>query len=541
MIGTALAALSAVAFDWGVRRQFGDDLGWPAVGIFVPLIASILTYPIATNGYLGAPILVFSTLAFLEVAASGSTLAACLCGASLAFAAELHPATLLSLPVFVTMVLLSCERPIRALFLGVMTGVTLAMALSADSWVYNAQSIFGQRWSIASVVSGVAAAFLFSSLGRPRWRALDAAQRRWLLLVAIVGSVPLEMLVASVAARRVLANGTCLMFLVPALAILVALGLRRAQAFGRLGRAAAIGLPIALLAGRWLMTIGWWLGVATGTVSAPAYSMREAESLAHDLWARGYTLPDVQRHLRAAHGFELFSAIASFAPSPDGPLERPMPDIRIVTFSERNRPDGPIPAGGEEVNLGFGRRAWILPLEGWVRVAPSRVCFEPWTAAGGGDCVDIASDSIAYTGRYRDLHERPLPALRDARGRVGDSAMHRVRFKWELPVEITGDDTERHFDLVGLMATPWVIERVDGVAYRGNLPARHVALQRGGALSGRLVLAPSPSEMSLKDYPPDFLETRPGEDALRESLRVLPPFGGIICSVVGTCPDPVGG
>src|SRR4029077_17511600 len=207
------------------------------------------------------------------------------------------------------------------------------------------------------------------------------------------------------------------------------------------------------------------------------------------------------------------------------------------TFSKRNRPDGPIPAGGEEVHLGFGRLAWILPLEGWVRVAPSRVCFEPWTAAGGGDCVDIASDSIAYTGRYRDLHERPLPALRDARGRLGDSAMHPVRFKWELPIEITGDDTERHFDLVGLMATPWIIERVDGVAYRANLPARHVVLQRGGALSGRLVLAPLPSEMALKDYPPDFLETRPGEDALRESLRLLPPLGGIICNIVGSCPD----
>ena len=47
------------------------------------------------------------------------------------------------------------------------------------------------------------------------------------------------------------------MFPVPALAILVALGLRRVQAFGRLGRAAAIGLPIALLAGRWLVTVGW--------------------------------------------------------------------------------------------------------------------------------------------------------------------------------------------------------------------------------------------------------------------------------------------
>ena len=93
-------------------------------------------------------------------------------------------------------------------------------------------------------------------------------------------------------------------------------------------------------------------------------------------------------------------------------------------------------------------------------------------------------------------------------------------------------------DLVGLIGVPpWRIERVEGVAYRGTLPARHVVLERSGARSGRLVLAAMPSTMTLKDYPPDFLETRPEEAALRRSLQRLPPLGRRACEPNGTCPD----
>jgi hypothetical protein len=157
------------------------------------------------------------------------------------------------------------------------------------------------------------------------------------------------------------------------------------------------------------------------------------------------------------------------------------------------------------------------------------------------DCVDIDSDSIGYSGRYRDLHERAFPALREARWRAdGESRPAGRNFTWELPIEITADDEERHVDIVGLIGVPpWRIERVDGVAYRGHLPARHVVLERSRNRSGRLVLAATPSGMPLKEYPPDFLETRPGETVLRRSLQRLPPLGRRICERLGTCPDRV--
>jgi hypothetical protein len=267
--------------------------------------------------------------------------------------------------------------------------------------------------------------------------------------------------------------------------------------------------------------------------------MREADILARHFWTKGYTFPDLQRHLRGPESLDLMGALAVFAPSAEGPLERPLADLRVLAFAERNRPDGPIPAGGEEVDLGRGRRAWILPLDGWVRLAPARVCFQQSsTVASTPDCVDIDSDSIAYSGRYRDLHERSFPALREARWRSNGNARSAGRFTWELPIEITGDDEERHVEIVGLTGVaPWKIERVEGVAYRGALPARHVVLERAGQRTGRLVLAPMSSDMTLKEYPPDFLETRPGEAALRASLQRLPPAGRHICASLGTCPD----
>lgn len=536
IVGMALAVLAVVAFDRGVRRDFGEGVGWLATALFVPMMVITFSYPAATNGYLGPPLLVAATWALLDVATTGSTRAAVLGGISLAFAAELHPVMLLVLPVYLVLVLMTCDRPIRALFVGAASGTAVALILSSDSWLYDAGNLAGERWSVVLVAVALAAAFALSFAGRRRWLALDVERRRFLLLVAIVATVLGEIVAASVATGQVLSNGSAFMFPFPAFTILVALRLRRWWARGRSWRAAAIAVPATVAGLRFAVVVVWGLGVATGTVSSPNYSMRQAEVLARYFWSRGYTLPDVQRHLRAPGGFELFSAIAAFAPTPDGPLERPMRDLRVLTFAKSNGPEGPIPAGGEEVDLGFGRVAWVLPIESWVRMAPSRVCFEPPADTAAEDCVEIASDSVAYTGSYVDLHERPLPALREARYRDMKSPRRFQRFKWELPVEITGDDSERDFALVGLIATPWVIERVEGVAYSGTLPARHVVLQRGAARTGRIVLAPLPSEMTLKDYPPDFLETRPEEGALRQSLQRLPPLGRYICAAIGNCP-----
>jgi hypothetical protein len=432
---------------------------------------------------------------------------------------------------------MSCQRPIRALSLGIASGIVSALAMSFHAWVKNAGTLLHEPWLVALAAGALAVALLIAAGGRRRWLALDVEHRRHLLLIGIVGSVMAEVTLASGIGRRMLFMPHYFLFGFPALAILMALGLRRLRTRGGLGRLVALAIPAALLSLHLLMAAAWRYGLSTGTVSMPNYSMREAEILARHFWAKGYSFPDVQRHLRGPQSLELMGAIAVFAPSADGPLERPMADVRVLAFAESNRPDGSIPAGGEEVDLGCERRAWILPLDGWVGLAPSRVCFEQVsTVESEPDCVVIDSDSIAYTGRYRDLNERAFPALHQVGYRIdGRSAQ---TFVWELPIEITGDDPERHFDIVGLVGVvPWMIERVEGVVYRGDLPSRHVVLERSGRLSGRIVLAAAPSGMTPKPYPPDFLETRPEEAPLRRSIQRLPPLGRFVCESAGTCPD----
>jgi hypothetical protein len=417
----------------------------------------------------------------------------------------------------------------------------MALAISFHSWIENARALLATPWTVPSIAGAVGCALLIAAWGRRRWLALDVDRRLVLLLAGTVAINVAEILAASVAARRPLLRPHYMLFSLPALAILAALGLRRFRARSGVGRFAAHALPVGLLAFDLSIGVGWRLGVATGTVSAPSYTMREAEILARHFWNEGYSFPDVQRHLRGPQGLELMGAMSVFAPSAEATPERPMPDLRVLAFSEPNRPDGPIPVGGKELDLGRGRHAWILPLEGWVRLAPSRVCFEPVSAmASEADCADIVSDSIAYTGRYRDLYERVFPALQAARWRVDGASLPRGRsYTWELPIEITGSDQERHVDIVGLIGVaPWMVARVEGIGHRGKLPGRHVVLERSGQRSGRLVLAVAPSALTIKDYPPDFLETRPEEAALRSSLGRLPPLGRRLCESVGTCPAP---
>jgi len=534
----AIAALSIALFDRAVRRQFGDDIGWAPAAILLVMMLVVAVYPIATPGYLCPPTLVASTLALLYVVATGSTLAACLCGASVAFAGEFHVVGLLGIPISVLTVTLSSRQPIRALSLGVASAIAAASLMSFNGWVNNARTILRDPALVVLASGALAVALLIAARWRPWWQTLDLDQRRRLLLIGIFGSIAAELIVASVVGLRTSIMPHYFLFGFPALAILVGLGLRRLRTHGAAGRIAALAIPVLVLSAHLLAGAVWRFGMTTGTVSLPNYSMREAEILARHFWAKGYTFPDVQRHLRGPQSLDLMGALSVFAPSPDGPFERPMADVRVVAFAERNRPDAAIPTSGEEVDLGYGRRAWVLPLDGWVRLAPSRACFEPSAERSERDCVEIESASIEYGGTFRDLRERSFPALREARSQIVGGFTR--SFTWELPIEITGDDLERHIDIVGLVGVaPWMISRVEGVAYRGDLPARHVVIERSGGKSGRIVLAPAPSRMPLREYPPDFLETRPDEAALRRSIRQLPPLGRFACESSGTCPDPL--
>jgi hypothetical protein len=538
VILAGLLVLSVCLFDRGALDHFGEDLGWVPAAVFLALLLVGTGYPNLWNPIFAPLGIVCLTLGLLQVVTRGSTRAACASAASLALAAEGHPAALLTAPVLVAAVCLSCRRPVRALLLSIVSGGVPSFAVSSTTWLHNGRALLREAWVLPFVAIALAGAVGGAVVLRGPWLALSVDRRRRWLLVAIVGGVTAQAVAASMLSHTVLFSPQYYLAMLPALAILAGLGLRRIRVRSTLGRwsgVVATAIPAFLLCVPMSVAAVWRFGIATGAASMPSYSMREAEILASFFWKAGYSFPDVQRRLRGPDSFALMAAIAPFAPAPDGSVERPMEDLRVLAFADRDAPDGGMPAGGRAVDLGGGRTAWTLPLDGWVRLAPARVCFAALAGEPAPVCAEVATSSIGYHGKYRDLAFPALLGVHDAHMRFREaSRADSMKTMWELPIVIHGDDAERYFELVGVIGAPWRIEGVEGVGHRGELPARHVVLDRSGALSGRIVLASLAPPW--QDYPPDFLETRAGEAALRRSVERLPPAGRYICEWLGTCP-----
>jgi hypothetical protein len=264
--------------------------------------------------------------------------------------------------------------------------------------------------------------------------------------------------------------------------------------------------------------------------------MREASVLARHLFDAGLSFSDIQRHLRGPDSIDLMYSIAPFTPDPAGTNEPHLQNLRVFAFAKSKRPADRVPASGREVDLGRGRQVWIIPIDGWVGLAPSRVCFSSPTRAATAECAEFDGPSIAQHGRFRDLAFPSFPGAHDAFVRLTQTLGHgdAIEVTWELPIDLRGADAERHVQLASIIGPPWVIERVDGVGHRGALPARSVILDRSAALSGRLLVASK--SVPHREYPPEILETRANETELRRSLAQLPPLGPYICAVLDTCP-----
>lgn len=527
--------LGVCAFDFSVRRHFGDDIGWQATAMFLASIIVAVGYPNLWNPTIASLGVALLTWALLEVVTHGSTAAACATGACLALTAEASWSAFLIGPVVALAVIMSSRRPWIALSLSFASALIPSLAWSYTTWNTNLQALLRESWQApflaAAVAIGLAAGFAL----RPRWLALAApARRRWLLAMS-VGAIVSLALIASVLAQRPLISPQYLFTALPAAIILVALGLRRLRRRPSTWPHLAAAIPVFLLvafpmSAAWI----WRFGVATGRASIPSYSMREAKILADHLYGIGLSFGDLQRHLRGPNDNDLMYALAAYTPRPQPAPARAMPDLRVLAFRQSAAPSSDLARKGEHIDLGRGRTAWILPIDGWVGLAPSRVCFSSTRGEAVEECADIRDPTVPLGGRYRDLTFPAFPGVRDAYLRFTKRAPGiRARTRWELPVTIDDGEPERHVRLASIVAIPWKIERVEGVGFRGSLPARSVVIDRSASRSGRLVVAVD--RIPNRDYPPEILESRPEEAWLRRSLDELPPFGRYVCTTLGTC------
>jgi hypothetical protein len=525
-----------VLFDRLVRTQFGAHVGSTSTAMFLPLIVLAIGYPNLWNPTIASLAVVLLTWALLEVVTRGSLGAAWASGAGLALAAEASWSAFLIGPVVAVAVLVSCSRPLLASGFAILGALVPSLSWSYTTWKFNSAAIVREPWHLPFLATATAALIGLALGARRRWRRLAVERRRTTLLAFLVGTMLLLALSASILARRLLISPQYLFTALPAAVILLALGLRRLRG----GDAAAwrvalaIGLPLLVFSIPLAASAAWRHGLAAGEASIPTYSMREASILARHFYESGFSFSDLQRSVRGPDGIDLMYAMAAYAPDPAETAARPLADQRVLAFSEAKRP-AELPAGGREIDLGRGRRAWILPIEAWIHLAPSNVCFLSASGEPARECAEIASPTVPLGGRFRDLAFPSFAGIHEAQRRfAGSSAGRPVRVRWELPIALAGADVERHVQLASIFSPPWRIVRVEGVGYRGDLPARRVVIDRSGGTVGRLVV--SADAVPQREYPPEIIETSPGENEIRRALNTLPPLGPSVCAALETCP-----
>ncbi len=146
VILAGLFTVSVCLFDRGARTHFGEDLGWAPTALFLALLLFGVSYPNFWNPIISPLGVTGLTLGLLQVVTRGSSSAACTSTASLALAAEGHPAALLAAPVVVATVCMSCRRPIRASLLSIVSGIVPSFAVSSTTWLHDGRAMLEQPW-----------------------------------------------------------------------------------------------------------------------------------------------------------------------------------------------------------------------------------------------------------------------------------------------------------------------------------------------------------------------------------------------------------
>jgi hypothetical protein len=217
--------LGVCLFDWTVRKHFGPDMGWAPAAMFFPLIVLAVGYPNLWNPTVASLGVVLLTWSLLEVVTRGSFGAACACGASLALTAEASWSAFMIGPVVATAVLMSCARPVLALFGAVASGFALSLACSHTTWEANLGATLREPWYLPFFAAALATVLVPGLLLRPRWLKLDLEARCGWLLGVLVSTIATLALVASVLSGRLLISPQYLFTALPAAVILVAIRL----------------------------------------------------------------------------------------------------------------------------------------------------------------------------------------------------------------------------------------------------------------------------------------------------------------------------
>jgi hypothetical protein len=473
-----------------------------AAPTFTVLCLVLTDYPIIFNRALLPIGLVAFAASYLQMIRSGSTTWAVLCGGAIWLVVEGYLECVVLAPIAFGAAILASRQPIAAAT-GVVAGcVSLLLLNSFDAVIMNGQALI-QHGLLAAALAGAALTVGASAL-RSRYQQLPASRRE-----DIAWRWPVMIIFLVVAVAHVLRGATradSLGYLTPIIPML-------AVATVRTGRRAAgrwLGLDAARATTHVLapLVVGvglLWLGGQKLLNRLVVYpNMIDIERLAHDVYGRGYSSDELSSELRGRNVLEITAGLRALAPF-DQPVRATPGDVPAV-LTVPDSLHAAVPPDWRVVSASDGHRVLSYVLPWWVARTPLSACIR----SGDPECRPIAEP-------YPDVAGRPLAALVAGVGLSGDAP----RLEFALPVQTTADE-ERIIACSGR----WLITGLDGVPFRGTLPARSVTIPRGPAARGvlHLQLFESPSfRPGGRVGPPDIWEVRPSEAAFAAPFPF--PFG----------------
>jgi hypothetical protein len=519
---TILGALASGVVYHLFRTRFPPHLAWPTSACFILLVVSGTDRPFMFNPSIVPLLTALLYYSMVEMVRTGSLLAALLRGALLGLSSAAHVASMALAPIVVGVAFLSCTHRLGA---AVAVGLAAAAVLLVDSPANFSSNLGVVQKSPGHVAATfVLALFFLGGLALLRQRFLGVpVDRRGIYLLALSGlCYPLLVGAASVTLGFPLDLGGRMVL--PIMVPIAYLGGLATERLTRRLRAGGPGLarfahaiPLAFLV---LAFFVGWVSTPRSELLRPVFTLHEVSALARHLEASGRSVADVRCQLRGPGSSRAAYALRPWTQRQGGAPNYNGPDLRLLKLASGDLPLGGAPPDSETIELAFGKTLLLLPIESWVRAIPDRVCAEP---SGG----EFATSCLEETGEGRPdrppLGERAandyarlhLPAALN----YGGESDSRVRFVFHLPVHIQAGDEERMLELVDL-DEDWRIDRVEGVGFRGSLPARRVVITRNGSPTGHVVVSVAFSRWGFwhDDKSLDFvevLETRPGEDFLR--------------------------
>jgi hypothetical protein len=506
----ALHAASA-ALVYGIpRRMCGWPAGLAAWGLYLAMSSYTSELPILFNsGALPLPLALFY-VCLSSLAIDGEVLASAGAGVALGLAVDTHVVAAVLVPFFFGVVVAVARRPLVATAAAIFA-VVVPLLVSSPRAVVADATLLASAWAPSA---GVLALSLVVglSLRRRAKTARPVTRSRAVLAAACIFSTALF-----AGARIVTGHGLePRYFAVLAAPAAIFVGAWLVQGFrGEPGLEIRIRRTNAVVALAGLTLLGFLM--ARSARSRRSWNAFDAEVLARDLYARGWSYPDLFRHLRGPDAGLLVAALAPYGPPPPASRENPKgPTDLLVAKVQRSLLPASVPTEWDVVDLGGSAAAVMRPLVSWIDLSALTLCQ---TESGAPlPCQHVDLDVLdPDEGARGTVAQRAYPTLLPTPSEPDTRAGAPLGpLRCSIEVRVHASSPARVLTLVDT-TMPWRIERALGVRYAGTLPGREVTLEgEGDGTIVFLVDVPAGSVGRFRRWLPSFVETSQAEISLRK-------------------------